>query len=666
MIAQNKICRAGALLLLIALMLCLGCMAQAETDPVDFIMEISPASLTEPGEVSVSLRVANTGSSDMLDPVSLYDPDGQLVASFGDGGSCLLSAGAFRTWKGVWQVTQEQLDAGEFAYTLKYHLTDASGQLVETTRQAVARVEYAGERVKLSVSRTISPEVVRSGNKASVMYELVNSGNVDLKDIRVKENISKTAQTVSALKAGEKKTLTFTSKIGNADLTSNATITYKASGSTKTLTEKIENAPIPLARPNLKITLSSPAQGVNIGEAATLVVTFQNDGNVSYSNVSVKDEKKGEIFTNLSIPAGATVTEQKEFILMEPATFKITATLPDNTGETKTMTTDPLTIGVFDPEKTLLLTLNLSSSQESIHEVPADVRFTLVVTNNSNIQADNIAISHGTMSICSIASLAPGVSATVTRDFTLSQAGKFRFTATVKDSMQNTVSFDSNTLQITYAAPTAAPTQVPVETVAPPVLLTPAPADTVLYQTRNGLMTVAVAVGALFGAGLVLFLVSTAVRMRKKSKSNAAYDHLDLAERRDYTEPAEEDGDTDSAFDQEYRVQDADEAVPDEAALPHEKLVKPLEKAAETDAPAAENMPAADGAGGYRVSRADETAAPETNAEAPAEAAEETITLTAEEPTLEAPADEAEVPAETAQKAPRRKSRRSQRTEDGE
>ena len=176
----------------------------------------------------------------------------------------------------------------------------------------------------------------------------------------------------------------------------------------------------------------------------------------------------------------------------------------------------------------------------------------------------------------------------------------------------------------------------------------------------------AVAVGVLFGAGLVLFLVSTAVRMRKKSKSNAAYDHLDLAERRDYTEPAEEDGDTDSAFDQEYRVQDADEAVPDEAALPHEKLVKPLEKAAETDAPAAENMPAADGAGGYRVSRADETAAPETNAEAPAEAAEETITLTAEEPTLEAPADEAEVPAETAQKAPRRKSRRSQRTEDGE
>lgn len=645
MIARNKISRAGVVLLLMALFFCLALTAQAETDPVDFTLEVSPASLTEPGEVSVSLRVANTGSTDMLDPVSLYDPDGNLVASFGDGGSLLLSAGAFRTWKGEWKVTQAQLDAGEFAYTLKYHLTDASGQLVETTRQAVARVEFAGERVKLSVTRTISPEVVRSGNSASVIYELYNSGNVDLKDIRVKENISKTAQTISTLKAGEKKTLTFTSKIGNADLTSNATITYKASGSTATLKETIEDATIPLAKPNLKLSLSSPTQGVNIGEAATLVVTFQNDGNVSYSNVSVKDEKKGEILTNLSIPAGATVTEQKEFILMEPATFKVTATLPDNTGETKTMTSEELTIGVFDPEKTLLLTLNLTSDQESIHETPSDVRFHLVVTNNSNIKAEKIAITHGSTSIFTIDSLEPGASTTLTRDFTLSQAGKFRFTATVKDSMQNTVSFDSNTLQITYSAPTSAPTQVPVETVAPPVLVTAAPADTVLYQTRNGLMTAAVAVGAIFGLGLLLFLVSTAVRLRNKSKSNAAYDHLDLAERRDYTEPAEEEGDTDSAFDEEYRADDVENPEPAAEALPHEKLVKPLEKMPEADTPAAEDMPAADGEGGYRVSRA------EDEAEAAEIPAEETA----------APAEE-----EPAQKPARRHNRRAKRTEDEE
>lgn len=645
MIARNKISRAGIVLLLMALFFCLTLTAQAETDPVDFTLEVSPASLTEPGEVSVSLRVANTGSTDMLDPVSLYDPDGNLVASFGDGGSLLLSAGAFRTWKGEWKVTQAQLDAGEFAYTLKYHLTDASGQLVETTRQAVARVEFAGERVKLSVTRTISPEVVRSGNSASVIYELYNSGNVDLKDIRVKENISKTAQTVSALKAGEKKTLTFTSKIGNADLTSNATITYKASGSTATLKETIEDATIPLAKPNLKLSLSSPTQGVNIGEAATLVVTFQNDGNVAYSNVTVKDEKKGEILTNLSIPAGATVTEQKEFILMEPATFKVTATLPDNTGETKTMTSEELTIGVFDPEKTLLLTLNLTSDQESIHETPSDVRFHLVVTNNSNIKAEKIAITHGSTSIFTIDSLEPGASTTLTRDFTLSQAGKFRFTATVKDSMQNTVSFESNTLQITYSAPTAAPTQVPVETVAPPVLVTAAPADIVLYQARNGLMTAAVAVGAIFGLGLLLFLVSTAVRLRNKSKSNAAYDHLDLAERRDYTEPAEEDGDTDSAFDEEYRAEDTEEREPVAEALPHEKLVKPLEKMPEADTPVAEDMPAADGEGGYRVSRAtDEAEATDISTEDAA-----------------APVEE-----EPVQKPARRHNRRAKRTEDEE
>ena len=455
--------------------------------------------------MKVSLRVANTGSEDMKYPVELYDPAGNLVSSFGDGGTYLLKAGAFRTWEGNWDVTQAELDAGEFSYTLKYHLEDENGDLVEFSRQAVARVNFTGERVKLTVTRSISPEVVRSGSTATVTYELYNSGNVDLKDIRVKENISKNAQTVKELAAGEKQTLTFTSKIGNADLTSNASITYKAANGTKTYTEKVEDQTVTKASPNLKIELSSPSTGVNIGEAAKLVVTFTNAGNVSYSNVTVKDEKKGEILTNLSIPAGATVVEEKEFILMEPTTFKVTATLPDNTGETKSLNAaNELTIGVFDPEKTLLLTLNLTCEQEAIHQVPADVRFHLTVTNNSNIKAEKISIYHGDTFIYTISALEPGASMTLTRDAKISQAGKFRFTAQVTDSLQNKVTFDSNTLQIAYAQITPAPTQVPVVTVAPPAQVTVAPVEPVLTQAKDVLLTVAAVLGVLLMASSCL------------------------------------------------------------------------------------------------------------------------------------------------------------------
>ena len=628
-----------------------------ETDPVSFTIQITPDTLTAPGEVNVSLRISNPTDTDMIDPVTLYDPAGALVSSFGDGGSYILKSGDSRSWEGKWNVTQAELDAGAVVYTLRYHMEDESGSLVEYNKQAVARVSFIGERVNLTVNRTIDPQVVRSGSQANVTYELYNSGNVELTDIRVKENIARNAKTVKSLAPGDRTTVTFSSRIGNADLKSSANITYKAAGSSKTENITVDEAVIPLAKPNLKIELSSPAAGVNVGEAATLQITFTNAGNISYSNVTVTEAKRGEILTNLSIPAGATVTETKEFILMEPTEFKVTATLPDNTGETRTMTSKEIRIGVYDPEKQLLLTLNLTADQETVPEVPADVRFHLTVTNNSNIKAEKIAISHGSTAIYTIASLEPGESITLDRDFRISQAGQFRFTATLKDSMNNTVSFESNTLRITYARPTAAPTMVPVVTVAPPTLVTPVPADPVLTQGRNVLKTAAMVLGGLFACALVLFGVSTVIRLRNKSKSNAAYDHLDLAERRDYTEPADDEFGDDPVESEES----AETAHTDDApvtVLPHEKVLHSAEQTDAADAPAPEELPDTDGEGGYRVSRA--SAALQESVKSNAETVKNQAQ--AEAAAAETNASEESAPASDAH----RRRRRASRTEDGE
>ncbi len=639
----------GALLLLMVLV-CVPAMAE-DNDPVTFTIQATPQSLTGPGEISVSLRVSNPSDTDMIAPVTLYDPDGNVVSSFGDGGSYVLKSGDSRSWEGKWNVTQAQLDAGAVAYTLRYHLEDESGALVELNRQAVAHVEFMGERVNLAVTRTINPQVVRSGGQANVTYELYNNGNVELTDIRVQENITKTAKTVKSLPAGERTTVSFSTRIGNADLTSNAAITYKAKGSAQTLKETVEDAVIPKANPNLKIELSTPTQGVNVGEAATLVITFTNAGNVSYSNVTVTEQKRGEILTNLSIPAGATVTEQKEFILMEPTDFKVTATLPDNTGETRTLSSNELRVGVFDPEKQLLLTLNLTCDQETVPQVPADVKFHLTVTNNSNIKAEKIAITHGSTAIYTISALEPGESAVLDRDVRISQAGQFRFTASLKDSLNNTVTFDSNTIRVSIDRTTPAPTEVPLATVAPPVLVTPSPADPLMGQGRNALLTAAVALGALFGVALVLFAVSTVIRMRKKSKSKAAYDHLDLAERRDYTEPGDHEFDEAVEEEIESRENAVEEAAP--VVLPHEKVLSSAAEAGENEAPAAGNMPDTDGEGGYRLSRE------ETKPEAPSSIeAPKTVQLT-----LDPVEDEA---AEAASEEPKRRRRRSSRKEDGE
>ncbi len=650
--ARNILRHTGALLLLMVLVfVCASAALGEETDPVSFTIQVTPDSLTAPGEVSVSLRISNPTNTDMIDPVTLYDPAGALVSSFGDGGSYILKSGDSRSWEGKWNVTQAELDAGAVAYTLRYHMEDETGSLVEYNKQAVARISFMGERVNLTVNRTIDPQVVRAGKQANVTYELYNSGNVTLTDIRVQDKIARNAKTVKTLAPGDRTTVAFSSRIGNADLTSAGTITYKVVGSNKTLTETVDEAVIPLASPNLKIELSSPTEGVNVGEAATLVITFTNAGNVSYSNVTVTEAKRGEILTNLSIPAGATVTETKEFILMEPTDFKVTATLPDNTGETQTMSSKEIRVGVYDPEKQLLLTLNLTADQETVPEVPADVKFHLTVTNNSNIKAEKISITHGATAVYTIASLEPGASVTLDRDFRISQAGQFRFTASLKDSMNNTVSFESNTIRITYARPTAAPTMVPVVTVAPPALVTPVPADPLLSQSRSALMTAATVLGGLFACALVLFAVSTVVRLRKKSKSKAAYDHLDLAERRDYTEPADDefdDADEITEPAENARTEDAPVTV-----LPHEKVLHSAEQTDAADAPAPEDLPDTDGEGGYRVSRG-------------SAAVQETIKKAV--PDIESESAPVEIPAEDAPAAPEshRRRRRASRTEDGE
>ena len=213
--------------------------------------------------------------------------------------------------------------------------------------------------------------------------------------------------------------------------------------------------------------------------------------------------------------------------------------------------------------------------------------------------------------------------------------------------MNNTVSFESNTLRIGLNRTTPQPTAVPVTTVAPPVLVTAAPADSLLGQGRGALMTAAMALGALFAAVLALFIVSTCIRLYKKGKSNAAYDHLELAERRDYTEVPEETEFDEEIEDEPDQADDEFKVPPARVELPHERVLNQAEEEARKAAEELKEIPATDEEGGYRVSRA---------------SAQEEQKPAAEEPAKEKP----EEPMESAAPVETRRRRRSARREDNE
>lgn len=587
----------------------LSAFAQAADDGLTFTLSVEPGSLTKPGTVTVSARVSNAGTTDLNTPMSLYDPDGKLVTAFSDGGSLMsLPSGENYLWSGQYEVKQSQLDEEKLVYTLRYSTQDASGKLIEKNLPATAQIKFTGEKVDLRVTRTITPEVVRRGKEVTVIYELVNQGNVKLNNITIRENrlISTRTQTVNSLEPGASEKVTFTKNNVTGNVSSSALITYRKEGDRKTQQLTVESVDIPLAKPGLQYTLTSDKNQLSIGETATLTLTIKNAGNISYSNITVTDPTLGEVFTNVQIDAGQTKELTKEITLNQTTTYAFSLKLEDNTGTTQTEKVPELKLSAYAEGQMLRLNLVLTSSSETIYSMPGEITFNLTVTNDSNTPAKNIRILHADKNIYTINELAPGQSMVVSRVFALSQAGKYQFTASAVDSLDNRVEFTSNPLTIGYTAPTAEPTREIIATVPPPVTHSPIPADYAPSggQTKDILFILTLVLGALFGLALLLLGVSAIARANARAKSNAAFDTFELAAgARDYT--AEPDEDRQAV---ETLMEEQPEAEPVKVELdeepPHKKYLQTDSDDTETVKAAEEQAPiTSDEDGTFRLTR---------------------------------------------------------------
>lgn len=620
MFTQNTFKKICTVLALLVLLLSLFAMSAFAAENINFTISVEPASLTEPGPVTVSIRVANAGETDMTEPVVLYDPDGNIVTGFGDGGQALIKKGDYVSTQHTYHVTQAQLDEGKITYSISYNEVGADGAVTVKTQTASTQIAFTGTKTELTVNRTIDPEVVRNGNLVTVTYELYNAGNVEITSIRVREDssVSRTAQTLTSLAPGERKTMQFTATMNSADLKSAGVVTYKAGE--ESLKEELPEVVIPRAKPGLQLDniLTADKTSIGNGETVTLTLTILNSGNITYSNITVTDPTYGEIFTNLSLAPGETLVKEKQFTLSETTTFKYSITLPDNTGVTNTVSSNELKVSVYDPSQVMHISVTAEADSATIARVPADVKFAVTVTNNSSQEAKNVSIYHGETFIYTINSIAPSKSVTIERDFTVSQAGKFRFTARVKDALDNTVSFESNEITLTYAAPTQAPTPEPIVTPAPLVTVTVAPIevlDPVTVKTNEVLKYAALIMGTAFALVFVLFAAATVARSKRRAASKNAYDHMELGAKRDYREPARRDHskELNDSTEEEFDVKKAVES-----SRPSDEVLKEDLQADKAQTESAPVEQQANENGGYRLTRETPAAPAETKAEEPA------------------------------------------------
>ena len=511
----------------IVLALFLTCGVAFAADSLKVTVAVTPDSFSQPSEAKVSVKVSND-SKDTMEGIMLYDHKGEQVLVFGEGGVATLKPGDAKTVESTFLITQAMLDDGGITYTAKNATMESKG---------TAKITQMHEGAFLKVDRVVTPQVVRTSDVVTATYTFQNTGSVELQNIKVIETITTKAQSIASLDVGESKTLTFERTMPSADLTSSAKITYKVPGENTLQAIDVDALLVPVAVKGLNVTLSSLTPSVNIGEKATLVLTFENKGNITYSNVTAKDATHGEIFKNVTILPNVTSTAEATVTLTEPTTFKLTLDLHDNTGTDNTLTTNEHSMGVFDPEKTLNLSVMAESETKFIEVSPTNVRMNVTVTNNSNIECKDVEISHGNTFITSIPTLVAGQSVSIVRDFAISQHGKFRFTATSKDPMGNEVSFTSNTLEIPYHVPTPTPLITPTPTVVPLVTLPPASYDSIdpsLRSTPAILYNITLVLLIAFLAVFILFISGVIVRKVKANRSANMYDSLKTSTKRNF------------------------------------------------------------------------------------------------------------------------------------
>ena len=530
------------LILALAAALVLLCASAAlAEDPIKVSMELSKYKFSGPEVITVSITVTNIGDGDMPKPVTLYYPDGNKIEEFG---SPILSVGASKRWTGDWKVTKEQLEAGKVAFKISYSYYEESGdgepQLVKKGKNFSKKITYTGAEVtpEISVTRTITPTTAQKGQEVSVLYEIANTGSVDISSVNIKENtsISTKSGTIDSIAAGATGTYTFTAVMGSKDLTSAATVSYKAGG--KTFTTKVESATVKYGEVNLTAALKADKKGGAPGDTVKLTLTLKNSGNLDFTNVTVTDPALGTVFSGESVKAGETLTLEKELTITETQELQFTVTADETTGKGVETATGRVKVIAMDPTQQIVLTVEATADRGMVYKLPGTVRFNVTVHNDSAVEVKNITVKAVETVLYSFESIPAGGSASFIRDADVSMQGNYQFTAVCKDQLDQVLTFTSNPIFIAYSEPTPVPTEAPLVTPPAPAaepMPTDQPEPEWLDQVQGIAENAKWILAGIAGLLLLLLLIGAVRRGKSRSESKKAMDHLEGANYRDYS-----------------------------------------------------------------------------------------------------------------------------------
>ena len=571
-------------LLLLALALALALPASAEYDPITTSSACVPNTLVEPGPVDVTIKVYNSGDTDMQSPMTLYDPNGEAVENFVD---VTLAAGQSQSWNGTWNVSQEEMAEGKLRFALRYEL-NAGGAAVQVNKTIAVSIQQDAPAPSLTASYTVTPNPAQEGAEVTLTYTLSNTGNVAVTNVQItNEELTDERINISRIETGERVrkfaeervTREFVYEMGDEAVTFKPKVTYRADGSDRVLTiGTMAQETIEVAEGDLELELvgGENVVGAMPGDKATLTLTMRNTGNITYSNIQITDSVLGEIESGLELGPGEEKTVQREFTVQESADHAFTVTAVSSAGGEIEHTSNKVSVVALDLERAVNLEVSAEAGQTVIREKPAVVAFAVTVRNIGEVDAQNVELYQGDTLVATIDAIPAGEEARVVKEYSVSMEGTFQFTAVSYMEVEQQEEplqqrFDSPEVVLAYVEATPEPV-TPPPTLAPVATVEPVATEAPETGASAGMIALYVLAGVLGVALLAVLGLMIAARLRGEgSPAAAAVDGFERGGSRSYTarpgtqrrRPRER-VELEPRADDEPRDEAAEQAAPDE------------------------------------------------------------------------------------------------------
>ncbi len=366
----------GALALLCALF-ALTAWAEKPEGVLSVEFSVQPAAMVDPGDATMTFVLTNPTDRPVQN-IYLISADGLISEPIGQ-----LGPGEQQTLVRPHAVTEEELDAGEIAYTISHDALSPEGEKVTySLSAAIAR----GESQPLaSFTRQISSDTVTRGGVVTVTYKIVNTGNVALTALRIRDGLGDFTGRLERLGVGEAKT--FISRATLTEAAESAPELEYTVPSGETITRRLDPVPIGIAESALEISFSV-GQSVFERDTADAILILTNAGNVDYTGITVVDDVYGGVIADaVSLLSGSAPVEiAHTYPLRGEGEFRWRITGVSSAGEMLDLRTETATLSGAPADRNVDVTLQASARTPRINR-PGRVTVDFAIANSGNVMA---------------------------------------------------------------------------------------------------------------------------------------------------------------------------------------------------------------------------------------------------------------------------------------